>query len=81
MYNEVEMIASEERSREAQASYPRRAFPIVLARTFTGFLDTHLLLPIMALYAEELSAGIGIVGLIVGIYSITNIPAKWVSIQ
>jgi len=41
--------------------------------TFIGFLDTHLLIPIIALYATSLGANIGTVGLIVGLYSVTNI--------
>ncbi|HEY49245.1 MAG TPA: MFS transporter [Dehalococcoidia bacterium] len=44
--------------------------------TFTGFLDTHLLIPIIALYAVELGAGTAMVGLIVGVYSMTNTPAN-----
>jgi len=44
--------------------------------TFLGFLDTHLLLPVMALFAYELGASIGIIGLIIGLYSLTNTPAN-----
>ena len=44
--------------------------------TFLGFLDTHLLLPVMALYAHELGASVGIIGLIIGLYSLTNTPAN-----
>ena len=40
------------------------------------FIDTHLLIPIIALYASNLGAGVGMIGLIVGLYSITNIPAN-----
>jgi MFS family permease len=40
--------------------------------TFLGFLDTHLLIPVIALYAVHLGASISTVGLIVGIYSLTN---------
>ena len=40
------------------------------------FIDTHLLIPIIALYASKLGAGVGMIGLIVGLYSITNIPAN-----
>jgi MFS family permease len=40
--------------------------------TLIGFLDTHLLIPVIALYATALGAGVGIVGIIVGLYSITN---------
>ncbi len=60
----------------AEANQPRRALPIISAVTFTGFLDTTLLVPIMALYAEELGAGVGITGLIIGLYSIANTPAN-----
>jgi len=50
--------------------------PVISFVTFIGFLDTHLLIPVMALYAHELGAGIGIVGLIIGLYSIINTPAN-----
>jgi MFS family permease len=40
--------------------------------TFLGFLDTHLLIPVIALYAVHLGAPISTVGLVVGIYSLTN---------
>ncbi|HEY33639.1 MAG TPA: MFS transporter [Dehalococcoidia bacterium] len=59
-----------------EQSRPRRVLPILSAVTFTGFLDTTLLVPIMALYAEELGAGVGITGLIIGLYSIINTPAN-----
>jgi len=55
---------------------PRRAMPLVSAVTFAGFLDTTLLVPIVAVYAEELGAGVAITGLIVGLYSIINTPAN-----
>jgi len=35
-----------------------------------------MLIPIIALYATELGASIGIIGLIIGLYSITNTPAN-----
>jgi len=35
-----------------------------------------MLIPVMALYAAELGASIGIIGLIIGLYSITNTPAN-----
>jgi len=44
--------------------------------TFLGFLDTHLLIPVIALYAAGLGASIGTIGLIIGVYSITNTPAN-----
>jgi MFS family permease len=53
-----------------------RMLPIISVVTFFGFLDTTLLIPIMALYASELGASVGIVGLIIGLYSITNTPAN-----
>ena len=54
----------------------RWVLPITSIVTFLGFLDTHLLIPIMALYAAELGASIGIIGLIIGLYSLTNTPAN-----
>jgi MFS family permease len=53
-----------------------RALPVISIITFIGFLDTHLLIPVMALYAYDLGAGVGIVGLIIGLYSIVNTPAN-----
>lgn len=54
----------------------RGTFRVNLWITFVGFLDTHLLIPIMALYASQLGARVGIVGLIIGAYSIANAPAN-----
>ena len=54
----------------------KRVLPITSVVTFLGFLDTHLLIPILALYASELGASIGIIGLIIGLYSLTNTPAN-----
>ena len=54
----------------------RRVLPITSIVTFLGFLDTTLLIPVMALYAAGLGASIGITGLIIGLYSITNTPAN-----
>ena len=59
-----------------QPSQTGKALPITLVVTFLGFLDTHLLIPVMALYAAELGAGVGIIGLIIGLYSVTNTPAN-----
>ncbi len=50
--------------------------PLVASVTFIGFLDTHLLIPVVALYAGELGAGLALTGVIVGLYSITNTPAN-----
>lgn len=57
----------------------RWTVPVTSAVTFLGFVDTHLLVPIIALHAAGLGAGIGMVGLIVGLYSIVNTPANIVS--
>jgi len=54
----------------------RRVLPIISVVTFIGFLDTHLLIPIMSLFASELGASVGIAGLIIGLYSVTNTPAN-----
>ena len=40
------------------------------------FVDTHLLVPIIALYSSSLGASVEMIGLIVGLYSVTNIPAN-----
>lgn len=44
--------------------------------TFLGFLDTHLLIPVVALYAAELGASPALAGLAIGVYSIANTPAN-----
>ncbi len=54
----------------------KRILPITSLVTFVGFLDTFLLVPIMALYASGLGASVGIIGLIIGLYSITNTLAN-----
>jgi MFS family permease len=54
----------------------KRVLPVVSIVTFIGFLDTHLLIPVMALYAYDLGASVGIVGLVIGLYSIVNTPAN-----
>ena len=61
---------------EAAQHKTKNALPFIGVVTFLGFLDTHLLIPVMALYAYELGAGIGTVGLIIGLYSIVNTPAN-----
>jgi MFS family permease len=54
----------------------KSVFPISLVVTFLAFIDTHLLIPIISLYARSKGAGVGMTGLIVGLYSITNTPAN-----
>ncbi|MFC1932251.1 MFS transporter [Chloroflexota bacterium] len=61
---------------ELEQPQSRRILPITSVVTFLGFLDTHLLIPVMALYAAGLGASVGITGLIIGLYSITNTPAN-----
>ncbi len=61
---------------ELKQPQPRQVLPIISIVTFLGFLDTHLLIPILALYASELGASIGVIGLIIGLYSLTNTPAN-----
>jgi len=50
--------------------------PLNLTVTFLGFLDTFLLIPVIALFASSLGASVSSIGLIVGLYSITNTPAN-----
>ena len=54
----------------------KKVLSITSVVTFLGFLDTFILIPIMALYATELGASASIRGLIIGLYSITNTPAN-----
>jgi len=61
---------------EPKQQQRKKILSIASAVTFLGFLDTHLLIPVMALYASSLGAGVGITGLIIGLYSITNTPAN-----
>ncbi len=61
---------------ELKPPQTRKILPVTLMVTFLGFLDTHLLIPVMALYTAELGAGVGTIGLIIGLYSITNTPAN-----
>ena len=51
--------------RKVRIPEARNAFPLNFGVTFVGFLDTHLLIPVVALYAWSLGAGVGMVGLIV----------------
>ena len=61
---------------ELKRPQSRGALPIISVVTFLGFLDTHLLIPVIALYASTLGASVGIIGLIIGLYSVTNTPAN-----
>ncbi len=61
---------------ELKQPQTRKVLPITSVVTFLGFLDTHLLIPVIALYAYELNASVVIIGLIIGLYSITNTPAN-----
>ncbi len=44
--------------------------------TLIGFVDSHLLIPIVALYAASLGATVGQIGLVVGVYSGVNTVAN-----
>src|ERR1035437_11074096 len=54
----------------------RSTLPIISALTFLSFLDTPLLIPIMALFALQLNAAVGMVGFIIGIHSAVGTPAS-----
>lgn len=54
----------------------RTSFVLTFVVTFLGFLDTHMLIPIMALYALGLGANLTMVGIIVGLYSVTHTLAN-----
>ena len=70
------IIIHEHTRKKLKQPEARRILPITFVVTFLGFLDTHLLIPVIALYASALGASVGIIGLIVGLYSITNTPAN-----
>ena len=55
---------------------PKWVLPLISLVTFLGFLDSHLLLPIMALYASSICASTGAIGIIIGLYSIANTAAN-----
>ena len=61
---------------ESTQSQTGKVLPVASVVTFLGFLDTYLVIPIIALYAAELNASIETIGLIVGLYSLTNTPAN-----
>jgi len=61
---------------ELKRPQSRATLPVISVVTFLGFLDTHLLIPVMALYASTLDASVGTIGFIIGLYSITNTPAN-----
>ena len=61
---------------ELPQSQSSRVLLTASAVTFLGFFDNNLLVPVIALYASELGASVGIIGLIVGLYSLTNTPAN-----
>jgi MFS family permease len=72
------MVYSSEvgRMNELKRPQARKVLPVISVVTFLGFIDTFLLIPIIALYASELGASVGIIGLIIGLYSIMNTPAN-----
>jgi len=48
----------------------------VSAVTFLGFIDTHMLIPVIEWYAEELGASLAMAGIIIGVYSAVNTPVN-----
>ncbi len=70
------LLYQQHRMNELKQLQTKRVLPITSVVTFLGFLDTTLLIPVMALYAAGLGASVGITGLIIGLYSITNTPAN-----
>ena len=52
---------------------------VISLLNFISFLDTTLLIPIIALYATTLDIGPGTVGFIIGLYSILNSPVNIIS--
>jgi len=75
---EMVLVYSGEVGRMNELTQPqaKKVLPVISAVTFLGFIDTNLLIPVMALYAAGLGASVGIIGLIIGLYSVTNTPAN-----
>lgn len=48
----------------------------LLTATFMGTMDSNAMVPVIALYAASLGANLGMIGLIVAMYSIVHIPAN-----
>ena len=61
---------------ESSQTQTGKVLPIVSVITFLGFLDTYLVVPIIALYASELNTNVETIGLIVGLYSLMNTPGN-----
>ena len=61
---------------ELEQPQAKKVLAITSVVTFLGFLDTTLLIPVMALYAAGLGAGIGITGFIIDLYPIINALAS-----
>jgi len=59
----------------------RAALLIISVFTFLGFLGITLLIPGLPLYASGLGVSVGITGLIIGLYSITNTHMLQLSVQ
>ena len=78
MNKEAVLVYSGEVGRMNELTQPqaKKVLPVISAVTFLGFIDTYLLIPVLALYATELGASVGFVGLIVGFYSLTNTPGN-----
>jgi len=58
---------------------PRDATPnlfLISILNFISFLDTTILIPIIALYATTLNIGPGTIGFIIGLYSVVNSPTN-----
>ena len=49
---------------------------IISVINFFSFLDINLVIPVMALYASTMGASPGIIGLLIGLYSITDTPTN-----
>ncbi len=57
----------------------RRGAQLATLVVFVAFLDFFMGLPLVPTYAEDLGASTAMVGIIVGIYSITNLPGNVVA--
>ncbi|MBI2851891.1 MAG: MFS transporter [Chloroflexi bacterium] len=70
------METAKEKVNRLSIAPDKRVLPVISVIAFLSFLDTPLLIPIMALYATQLGAGISTIGVIIGVYSIVHAPAN-----
>ncbi|MFC1942198.1 MFS transporter [Chloroflexota bacterium] len=70
--NKTKMCYHATMKQESEGQQPKLF--IISTINFFSFLDVNLIIPIVALYTSMLGAGPGTIGLLIGLYSVTNTP-------